>query len=166
MKSINTFSASPMDIASIQSIVREVWPVAYKEMITKEQIDYMLKMMYSDESLLRQMTLEECEFILALDDTGAVVGFASYGEIKAHVFKLHKLYVYSNQQGKGTGKMLLDEVCVKSIEQGGTSIELQVNKKNTARKFYENNGFSLKHEAIFEIGNGFVMDDFVLERRL
>ena len=135
MKSINTFSASPMDIASIQSIVREVWPVAYKEMITKEQIDYMLKMMYSDESLLRQMTLEECEFILALDDTGAVVGFASYGEIKAHVFKLHKLYVYSNQQGKGTGKMLLDEVCVKSIEQGGTSIELQVNKKTRQENF-------------------------------
>ncbi len=157
--------ADILDIPAIRKVVEEVWPIAYGHIISQEQIDYMLNMMYSDESLLRQMTLEDCEFIVALEEE-KIVGFASFGEINAHIFKLHKLYVYTSQQGKGTGKELLDEVCLRSKQGGGISIELQVNKKNSAKRFYEKNGFTLKSEAVFDIGNGFVMDDFILERNL
>ncbi len=157
--------ADILDIPAIRKVVEEVWPIAYGHIISHEQIDYMLKMMYSDESLLRQMTLEDCEFILAMENDN-VLGFASFSEMEKGVYKLHKLYVYSTQQGKGTGKILLDEVCRRAKESGGKTLELQVNKKNTAKKFYEGNGFTLKQEAVFDIGNGFVMDDYILERSL
>ena len=109
--------------------------------------------------------------LLALDGDQDVVGVLTIVETLAlyaggRIGIVNELYVVPAYRSEGVGKMLLDEVCGKSKEQGGTCIVLQVNKKNTARKFYENNGFSLKYEAIFEIGNGFVMDDFVLERML
>ena len=154
-----------MDIASIQSIVREVWPVAYKEMITQQQINYMLDMMYSDESLKAQMLVDGCEFILAKEEN-SVVGFAGFQKTAEGVFKLHKLYVLTSQQGKGIGKMLLDEVCVRSKNGGGISLELQVNKKNIARKFYEKNDFVVERELQLDIGNGFVMDDYIMRKML
>jgi|JI9StandDraft_2_1071091.scaffolds.fasta_scaffold16168_4 ribosomal protein S18 acetylase RimI-like enzyme len=158
-------TADILDIPAIRKVVEEVWPIAYGDIISHAQIDYMLKMMYSDESLLRQMTMEDCEFILAMEND-QVLGFASYSEIEKGVYKLHKLYVYSTQQGKGTGKMLLDEVCRRVKESGGSSIELQVNKKNIAKRFYEKNGFTVKEEAVFDIGNGFVMDDYVMTKNV
>jgi len=158
-------TADLSDLHYIQSIVKEVWPNAYKEVISQEQISYMLKMMYDDESLRKQMHDEGCEFVLAQMNSN-VVGFASYSEVADGLFKLHKLYVYSNQQGKGTGKSLLDEVCKRSSNRGGKSIELQVNKKNKAKLFYERQDFFVDHEAVFDIGNGFVMDDFIMKKWL
>lgn len=158
-------TATIVDIRAIRDVVEEVWPIAYGKIISREQIDYMLEMMYSDRSLMRQMNEEGCEFILASEGEN-VFGFASYSEMDKALFKLQKLYVYSTQQGNGTGRELLKEVCARSKSRGGTSIELQVNKKNGARKFYERNGFKIKHEAVFDIGNGFVMDDYILECRL
>ncbi len=158
-------TASLADIASIQAVVREVWPIAYKEMITQEQIDYMLDMMYSDASLKKQMLEDGCEFILAKEEN-VVVGFAGYQKMNDCIFKLHKLYVLSSQQGKGTGKLLLDEVCSRSKSRGGISLELQVNKKNIARKFYEKNDFDVESELQLDIGEGYIMDDFVMRRIL
>ena len=153
------------DIDLIRNIAFEVWPVAYSSIISKEQIDYMLDMMYSHESLLHQMQNEGCEFLIAEKD-GSAVGFSSSAEIDGSKFKLHKLYVLSSMHGKGLGTILLDEVCKRAANRGGVSIELQVNKNNPAFHFYSRNGFSKDREMVFDIGKGFVMDDYILTRSL
>lgn len=157
----NIRTASAADFAAIRAVVHEVWPIAYREMITPEQISYMLAWMYSDESLQKQVTEEGCVFLL-YENNGDVLGFASFSEIEPSLFKLHKLYVYSQWQGKGIGKALLDEVKKRAAQLGGKAIELQVNKKNVAQHFYLKQGFTIDRELVLDIGEGFVMDDYVM----
>ena len=153
------------DIELIRSIAFEVWPVAYSKIISQEQIEYMLDMMYSQKSLLNQMQNEGSEFLI-IEEDGQAVGFSSSAGLAESVFKLHKLYVLSSMHGKGYGRSLLNEVCKRAADRGGVSIELQVNKNNPAFQFYIRNGFTKDREMVFDIGNGFVMDDFILTKSL
>ena len=158
-------TATPADFAAIRAVVHEVWPIAYREMITPEQISYMLEWMYSDESLNKQMAEEGCLFLVHEEDN-IVQGFASFSETESTLFKLHKLYVYTSLHGKGIGKTLLDEVKKRAAALGGKTIELQVNKKNVAQHFYTKQGFTIDRELVLDIGGGFVMDDFVMRANL
>ncbi|MFM7725311.1 MAG: hypothetical protein ACKO7B_01295 [Flavobacteriales bacterium] len=91
--------ATEHEFHAIRAVVHEVWPIAYREMITPEQIAYMLEWMYSDESLEKQVTEEDC-FFLVCEINGIVRGFASFAEIEQSLFKLHKLYVFTEWQLK------------------------------------------------------------------
>jgi GNAT superfamily N-acetyltransferase len=153
--------ADATDLPAIREVVHEVWPIAYREIITPEQISYMLEWMYSDESLHKQVAEEGCVFLVYEQDN-IVQGFASFSEIEKSVFKLHKLYVYTSLHGNGIGRALLDEVKKRSIDLGGKVIELQVNKKNVAQRFYLKQGFTIDRELVLDIGGGFVMDDYVM----
>jgi ribosomal protein S18 acetylase RimI-like enzyme len=153
--------ANKADFPAIRAVVHEVWPIAYREMITPEQISYMLEWMYSDESLNKQVEEEGCVFIVYEEDN-SVQGFASFSEIESTLFKLHKLYVFTSLQGKGIGKSLLDDVKKRAAALGARAIELQVNKKNIAQHFYLKQGFTIDRELVLDIGNGFVMDDYVM----
>lgn len=154
--------ATTADFAAIRAVVYEVWPIAYREMITTEQIAYMLTMMYSDASLQQQVTEEGCTFLVFEQDS-MIVGFASYSALENNLFKLHKLYVYTSAHGKGIGKALLDDVKKRVAAIGGQAIELQVNKKNVAQHFYLKQGFTIDRELVLDIGDGFVMDDYIMK---
>lgn len=149
------------DLEEIQMIARRIWPVSYKNIISPEQIDFMLEKMYGVDSLKKQMLEQGCEFLLIKPNERSV-GFASYGMNEAGIWRLHKLYVDVDQHGRGYGKQLLQEVCIRIAARGGYEVELNVNKYNPANDFYRANGFTLRREEVLDIGNGFVMDDFVL----
>jgi GNAT superfamily N-acetyltransferase len=153
------------DFAGIREVVYEVWPIAYREMISQEQIDYMLSMMYSNDSLNRQITEEGCMF-LVYEHNAKIEGFASFSQVEGSLYKLHKLYVYSILQGRGIGHALLNKVKQLVAIEGGNTIELQVNKKNIAQHFYLKQGFTIDRELVLDIGNGFVMDDYIMTVRL
>lgn len=159
MRSIR--EAKQEDIPQIRSLAHEIWPATYGSIISREQIDYMLEMMYSESSLQKQMQ-EGCIFLLA-EDPSNLVGFASYQRMSDEEFKLHKLYVLPSEHGKGTGRALVELVTEAVKRQGGKMIVLQVNKNNPAKTFYDRLGFVVREEMVLEIGNGFVMDDFVME---
>jgi ribosomal protein S18 acetylase RimI-like enzyme len=153
------------DIPLIRELCFKIWPQTYSAILSQAQIDYMLELMYSEQSLHRQMTEEECKFIFVYDDH-TPVGFASYGAAGPGLFKLHKIYILSNQQGKGTGKFVIDYIIRSIKEKGATALQLQVNRKNNAKLFYEKIGFSVIYSYDFPIGNGYVMDDYVMEKKL
>lgn len=153
--------ASIADIPLVRDLTFKVWPQTYQAILTPAQIDYMLDMMYSESSLEKQIR-EGCQFILVYAD-GEPVGFASYQEIAAGMFKLHKIYVLPSQQGKGTGRFFIEEILSRVKNLGGRSLQLQVNKHNSAKLFYEKIGFRVVDEADFDIGNGFFMNDYIME---
>jgi ribosomal protein S18 acetylase RimI-like enzyme len=70
--------------------------------------------------------------------------------------------VLPDQHGKGFGKKLMDHVAEEAKREHMQSIVLNVNRYNSAVKFYENYGFSTLKEEIIDIGSGFIMDDFVM----
>ena len=153
------------DIPLIRDLTFRVWPQTYASILSQEQIDYMLEMMYSEKSLTRQMTEEACRFIIVYDN-GRPVGFASFSETESGIWKLHKIYVLPNQQGRGTGKYMLNHIIQEIKNQNAFALQLQVNRYNNAKDFYEKLGFTVIKTADFDIGNGYFMNDYVMEKKL
>jgi len=157
--------ASIHDVPVIQRIANECWPVAYGEILSKEQIVYMLDKMYSNTALEHQILEEGCEFIIATIDNEPI-GFASWSLLSQEIAKLHKLYLLSSRKGKGYGKKLMHEVIIRVKEVKATTLELQVNKNNPSQLFYLNYGFERADEIVIDIGGGFVMDDYLMRYKL
>jgi len=158
-------TASVSDIPLIQQLNLQVWPQTYSAILSKVQIDYMLEMMYSEPALKKQMTTDACRFVIIYNDNRPV-GFASFGKEENTTWKLHKIYVLPDQQGKGTGKFLLNYIIEKIKEEAATTLILQVNRFNKAKEFYERLGFTVIKIADFDIGNGYYMNDYVMEKKL
>jgi diamine N-acetyltransferase len=156
-------NAAINDIPLIRELTYKVWPQTYSSILTPGQVDYMLNMMYSEESL-RQQINDGAQFIIVYDDTKAV-GFASFQEIKPAMYKLHKLYVLPSQQGKGTGRFIIDYITGEIKEKGACVLQLQVNRNNKAKEFYEKNGFTVVEEIKLDIGGGYIMDDYIMEKK-
>ena len=156
--------ASDADIALIRKLCFQVWPQTYSSILSNQQIEYMLEMMYSEASLQKQMT-DGAKFIFVYDENDPV-GFASYQEIKPCFFKLHKIYVLPSQQGKGSGKFVIEHILSEIKKENATALQLQVNRGNKARNFYEKLGFVVIEEIDLDIGKGYVMDDYIMEKKL
>ncbi len=164
MSKFQIHKATVDDIPLIRELCFKVWPQTYASTITQEQIDYMLDKMYSSESLQKQME-SGSQFILIYEE-GEPVGFASYFEKTPSVFKLDKIYVLPSQQGKGTGRFVINYIVDQIKQKGATALQLQVNRHNKAKNFYEKMGFVVIEEKDFDIGRGFFMNDYVMEKQL
>jgi ribosomal protein S18 acetylase RimI-like enzyme len=151
----------------IKDLAYAIWPSTYGEILSKEQLNYMLDNFYSIENLSNQMDAGQI-FELLLEDN-KVVGFVAYEfncgfESLSHpLTKIHKIYLLPETQGKGFGKFMIDEVIkiAKNNQQKG--VFLNVNKYNKAKFFYEKLGFIVTKEEVIDIGNNYVMDDFIME---
>ncbi len=152
------------DIPLIRELTYQVWPLTYSHILSKEQIDYMLNLFYNEKILQEQME-QDIEFIIAYDGEQPV-GFASFELTAPTVYKLHKLYVLPSQQGRGTGRFIIDQLTKAMQTKGATALQLNVNRQNNAKDFYEKNGFTVIKEEDIDIGNGYFMNDYVMEKRL
>lgn len=158
--------AGTADIPLIRKLTYAVWPQTYSHMLSGEQVAYMLEMMYSESALQHQLTIQQHRFIIAFSD-GEPVGFASWSptpDIK--IYRLHKIYVLQNQQGKGTGKKLVEHVIKAVRSAGAATLELNVNRHNKARAFYSRLGFTVAREENIDIGQGYFMNDYVMQKSI
>jgi N-acetylglutamate synthase-like GNAT family acetyltransferase len=153
------------DIPLIRELTFRIWPQTYAPILSQEQIAYMLEMMYSEASLKKQITEDDCHFIIAYEN-GNPVGFASYSEEERQRWKLNKIYVLQNQQGKGTGKYVINYIIEDIKKQNANSLFLQVNRYNNAKGFYEKLGFNEIDFINLDIGNGYFMNDYIMEKKL
>jgi RsiW-degrading membrane proteinase PrsW (M82 family)/GNAT superfamily N-acetyltransferase len=156
--------ASETDVPLIRSLAQQIWPKTYATILSQEQIDYMMKMMYSEHAIKEQMQ-KDYQFIIVYN-SGIHVGFAAYGEIEPSVFKLFKIYVLSSQQGKGTGKFIIEQIINEVKSKGATTLQLNVNRYNKARLFYEKLGFEVVRAEDIDIGSGYFMNDYLMEKKL
>ena len=161
--------AQKNELHLIQKIAFETWPIAYGNILSDGQLSYMLKMMYDLDALSNQHNQLKHLFLLAFDELGNELGFASFSKIDEYpkTYKLHKLYVFPNQQGKKIGKMLLDFVLeeIKKTEEK-VVIQLNVNRQNNAVNFYLKKGFYILHEEDNDIGQGYFMNDYLMQMDL
>ena len=154
-------------IAYIQEIAYTTWPVTFGEILGPAQLRYMLEWMYSTHALRDQMTVRQHTFLLAKEGH-IFTGFASieFNYNGEPVTKIHKLYILPETQGKGTGKRLLKEIEGMALEKGNPTITLNVNRYNSAVKFYQKLGFVIKRSEDIDIGNGYLMEDYVMDLSL
>jgi ribosomal protein S18 acetylase RimI-like enzyme len=156
--------AQPADISTIRCIAKNTWPKAYGEIISEEQIAYMLNLMYSEQALQSQFETGHI-FLLAMKNE-KVLGFAGLEQIGVDIVKLHKLYVLPSSHGNGIGKALIDEIIKTAKAANVACVQLNVNRNNPAKDFYQKMGFAISETVDIAIGEGYFMNDYVMSLRL
>lgn len=155
------------DISTLREIANFAWVETYKNILSPEQYEYMLDMMYSDEALKSQMENGH-HFLLIQQSSGENLGFVSYelnykDSIKT---KIHKLYVLPNQHGKGLGRQLINKVETLAIANDNDAVTLNMNRYNVALDFYKKVGFNIIGEEDIDVGRGYLMEDYIFEKKL
>lgn len=159
--------ATLADVNRIREIAEITWPVTYSSIISMDQIQFMLDWMYDKQTISSAIEAVNQDF-LVLENANEIVGFAGIEHQYEgnNITRLHKLYVLPSTQGTGGGKTLLKAVENEARIHKSSLLHLNVNKANPAVQFYFKNDFEVDHEIILEIGNGFVMDDYVMTKKI
>ena len=160
---ITIHKATTDDISIIRTMATVVFPHTYREILSAEQIDYMMEWMYSAESLHRQMTREGHIYYIAYEE-GEPAGYLSIQPEGADTYHLQKLYVMPGMQGKQLGKQLFHRAmeAIRELHPNPCQMRLNVNRHNKALTFYQHMGMVKVDEGDFDIGNGFYMNDYIM----
>jgi ribosomal protein S18 acetylase RimI-like enzyme len=159
-------TATPDHIPVIADLAEKIWWPTYSPLLENDQISNMLNAIYSTSALEKVMDNGSQTFIMLKDERGWQ-GFAAYGlrNEDPAVCKLHKLYVLPENQGKGYGKILIEEVKKRTTSMGISTLDLNVNRYNPAKGFYEKLGFRVIREEDVPIGP-YWMNDYVMRLEL
>lgn len=151
------------DAPRIFALAEKIWHHHYPDIITTEQIHYMLQTMYNTPSLVHQMEAEHQVFYFIYSDLQCI-GFFSISTQDQEVYWLHKFYILPEAQGKGIGTEIFSHMF--AVMQQAKVVRLTVNRKNyKSINFYFKNGFVIERIEDFDIGNGYYMNDFIMIKK-
>jgi len=154
--------ASDADLETISALAGRIWRAHYPSILSSEQIEYMLRWMY-DVGQLRSEMARGVVYQLLLEEERPL-GFCAYEEFPGYL-KLHKLYLLATEHGRGLGSMMLRQVEDEARRRGLAKVVLGVNRFNEkAIRAYRRNGYLIRELLKTEIGEGFVMDDYIMEK--
>ena len=149
-------------IEIVGSLAEEIWTEHYVPIIGKEQVEYMLDKFQSVQSISDQIRSGSLYFLVKEDNQ--FIGYIGV-QPKGDELFLSKIYIKSSERGKGLGKKAIHFIEKLAKGKGLRKIALTVNKNNrVAIKAYESLGFKNLGSVIQEIGSGFVMDDYKMEK--
>jgi len=151
------------DIEMINRLAWIVFPHTYKEILSPEQMEYMMDWMYSPENLHKQMTEDGHIYFLAFEGNEPA-GYLSIQPEGEHTYHLQKIYVLPPFQGKKLGNLLFEHAikAIKELHPEPCQMRLNVNRQNKALTFYEKMGMKKVDEGDFHIGNGYYMNDYIM----
>jgi GNAT superfamily N-acetyltransferase len=149
------------DIATIKEIAEKAWRPTYEHILTEQQTLYMLDLMYNSLTLENQIKGNIAFFMVDLAQE--TVGYFSVENVNEQIVKLHKLYLDPTQKQKGLGRKIIQYIKDWALTNQRNRIILNVNKNNSAVHFYQKVGFTIIEELILDIGEGYVMDDYVMQ---
>ncbi len=164
---IEIIQATEKDFETIKFIAENTWFDTFGDILSNSQINYMLSMMYNLDSLKNQTEKLNHIFLLARENENNY-GYLSY-ELdyqKIGKTKIHKIYILPQTQGKGIGKILIDEITEIALSNQQNILCLNVNRFNKAIGFYEKIGFKTIGQENIDIGDGFLMEDFIMEKAI
>lgn len=155
---------TPEELQIIRDIADDIWPKTFAEILSPEQIRYMMQMMYAPEVMEKELKNNYSFNIIKID--GVPAGYFVWSAYEEPgTAKLHKLYLLEKFHGQGNGTAMLKAAENAIASAGFVRMRLNVNKNNQrAIKAYLRNGFVNIQSVKIDIGNGFFMDDFVMEK--
>lgn len=156
--------SDPDQIKAIEVLAYEIWHEHYKPIIGRSQVSYMLNKFQSLEAIDEQIRNGYLYFLSEHDNEP--MGYMSMNINEKELF-LSKFYVASPQRGKGYGREMITFIEDMAKKKKLNKIVLTVNRNNTdSIKMYEKVGFINSGTVIQDIGNGFIMDDYKMEKEL
>jgi len=157
---------SPEEIADVTRLAAIIWHEHYVSVISVAQIGYMLERFQSVPAITDQIKRQGYEYFLFQLDGASPVGYMAVKAEEGKLF-LSKFYVLKDHRGKGYASRalaFLEKLC---RERNLSRIWLTVNRNNTSSiAVYEKKGFRIAREQCADIGGGFVMDDYVMEKEI
>jgi len=159
----NFYPVDPGELDALVDLAREIWQEHYPAIISQHQIDYMLERFQSRNAITAQ--LEEGYRYFWIRAGGDNVGYFAVRGDDRGLF-LSKFYIRAAHRGRGIGRQALDFVERLARNRGHARIHLTVNKRNPSAAVYERLGFRVTELVTTDIGGGFVMDDFMMEKAL
>lgn len=155
--------ATVADCILINKLAQMVFPATYGEILSTEQLNYMMDWMYAPENIRKQMEEEGHVYFIAYEECEPC-GYLSIQQQEKDVFHLQKIYVLPYFQGAHCGSFLFREAIkyIKEVHPEPCLMELNVNRQNKALDFYERMGMKKLREGDFPIGNGYYMNDYIM----
>lgn len=147
------------DIKEIAAFASKIWHEYWPVILSSEQIDYMVEKFQSERAIKNQIENENYTYYF-INENGENIGYFGISDREACIF-LSKLYIYGNNRHKGIGTKAFEKI--KELAKG-KKITLTVNKYNTNTiNTYKKWGFKIIDSIVTDIGNNFVMDDYIME---
>ena len=156
------------DLQIVRDIAASIWPETFKNILSSEQIKYMMNMMYAPDVMEKEFHNGYHFRLLYVENSPAgYMVWSPWDEEPQTTAKLHKLYLLSKHHRKGYGHAMLDHVAEQCKQHGFQNLILAVNKHNDrAYQTYLKNGYTTFRSVKIDIGNGFFMDDYWMKRPL
>ena len=155
------------DVETLCRLAADIWRQHYPAIIGSPQTEYMLAQRY-EPAVVRAELARGGIWWDVLWENGEMLAFASSFPTETNgEVKLDKLYVHPERQRQGYGAMLLAHTCERARAEGYGTVVLAVNKHNSkAIAAYHKHGFEIRESVVKDIGGGFVMDDFIMQKRV
>ena len=155
--------AQESDAGLISRLGHKIFGETYKDILSEEQIEYMLEMSYSTFSILRQMQNNNTFYIVYCE--GEPCGYIAIERKKDNMFHLQKLYLHSDMHGQNIGREMMNKVYehAKELSPNGATITLNVNRENPTLGFYKKMGWEIIDSGDFELGGGFYANDYIMK---
>lgn len=154
---------TPEQIARLAALAREIWTEHFTPIIGAAQVEYMLEKFQSAPALQAQLAQQGYRYYF-LAAQGREIGYTGIRPDGEKLF-LSKLYLRREERKKGYASQtfeFLEKLC---RENGWRAIWLTVNRHNDDTvAVYRARGFSVVREQAADIGGGFVMDDYIMEK--
>ena len=158
---IDIVPLAPSRLDAVCRLARRIWQDTYPGIISQQQIDAMLADRYSPQAILAQLDDPHHTWLIARTE-GEITGFA-HAYLEDGTCKLDKLYIDPRRQRRGIGHELFNAILGFARQHQVRRIWLQVNRHNSrAISAYRKYGFEIVEARVFEIGDGFVMDDYLM----
>jgi diamine N-acetyltransferase len=155
---------SPADVVEVERLARGIWPQHYNPIIGHAQVAYMLEKFQSADAITAQIA-SGCDYYLTKLDGKAVGYIGLIPELDKRRMMLSKIYVERSSRGQGVGRAMLDFVEAQCRSHDLSTLWLTVNRFNEVTiKWYEHNGYMIAGEVKKDIGGGFFMDDYLMEK--
>jgi diamine N-acetyltransferase len=156
---------TPADVGSVANLAHAIWYDYYVPLIGRAQVDYMVAKLQSPAAIQAQIR-DGYEYFLVQVGREQIGYLAMQEQRPEGRMFISKLYVTKEQRRTGTGRACMEFIEGVARRRGLTRLWLTVNKANPAVHAYERLGFRIAEPIVIDIGGGFVMDDFRMERDL
>jgi GNAT superfamily N-acetyltransferase len=150
-------------VADVARMAHEVWNEYYVSLIGQAQVDYMVAKFQS--AVAMQAQVDSGYEYFHIRQSGVNVGYAAirHDAADARIF-ISKLYLLAAHRKTGAGRQTLEFIERMARERGATHQWLTVNKGNASVQAYERLGFRIVEAMVMDIGGGYVMDDYKMEK--
>lgn len=151
------------EIQTVEKLANKIWNSHYVPIIGQNQVDYMLEKFQSFNAIKEQIN-NNYEYFLIFKNKKAVGYLCLLPDNLSKKIMISKIYINENNRGSGFGKQLIDFTINLAQNRKIKTIWLTVNKNNNnSINWYKKLNFKITEKVEMDIGNGYVMDDYVME---